>query len=83
MKFYIEILQITSLKPSIYRLTENLILLKIGLWQVGVQKVTYPRPDGLLRPPFQNSAILLKTGPRPDGLAEHQECLHCHFFPHL
>jgi len=34
MEFYTEFLQITSLVTSIYRLTENLILLKIGLWQV-------------------------------------------------
>jgi hypothetical protein len=37
MKFYIEFLQITSLEPSIYRHTENLILLKIGLWGEGVR----------------------------------------------
>jgi hypothetical protein len=32
MKFYTEFLQLTSLEPSIYRLKENLILLRIGLW---------------------------------------------------
>jgi hypothetical protein len=41
MEFYTEFLQITSLEPSIYRLTENLILLKIGLWPVALgQKLT-------------------------------------------
>jgi hypothetical protein len=37
MEFYIEFIQITSLELSIYRLTENLILLKIELWQVGLR----------------------------------------------
>jgi hypothetical protein len=36
MEFYTEFLQITSLEPSIYKFTENLILLKFGLWRVGV-----------------------------------------------
>jgi hypothetical protein len=34
MEFYIEFLQVTSLEPPIYRLTENLILFKFGLWRV-------------------------------------------------
>jgi hypothetical protein len=34
MEFFTEFLLITSLEPSIYRLTENLLLLKIGLWRV-------------------------------------------------
>jgi len=34
MEFYIEFLQVTSLEPPIYRLTENLILFKFRLWQV-------------------------------------------------
>jgi hypothetical protein len=37
MKFYTKFLQITSLESSIYRLKENLILLKFGLWWVGVR----------------------------------------------
>jgi hypothetical protein len=37
MEFYTKFLQITSLEPSIYRLIENLILLKIRLWRVAVQ----------------------------------------------
>jgi len=32
MEFVTEFIQITSLEPSIYRLKENLILLKFGLW---------------------------------------------------
>jgi hypothetical protein len=32
MKFDTEFIQFTSLEPSIYRLKENLNLLKIGLW---------------------------------------------------
>jgi hypothetical protein len=32
MEFYTEFLQITNLEPSIYRLIENLILLKFRLW---------------------------------------------------
>jgi hypothetical protein len=31
MEFYTEFLQNTSLEPSIYRLTENLILINFGL----------------------------------------------------
>jgi hypothetical protein len=39
MKFYTEFLQITSLDPSIYRLTKNLILLKIVLWRVASRRL--------------------------------------------
>jgi hypothetical protein len=34
MEFYTEFLQVTSLEPSIYKLTENLILFKFELWRV-------------------------------------------------
>jgi hypothetical protein len=34
MEFYTEFLQNNSLKPSIYRLTKNLILINFGCWQV-------------------------------------------------
>jgi hypothetical protein len=38
MEFYTESLQITSVEPPIYRLTENLILLKNGLWRVASER---------------------------------------------
>jgi len=38
MEFDTEFIQFTSLEPSIYRLNENLNLLKIGLWLSSVQK---------------------------------------------
>jgi hypothetical protein len=37
MEFDIEFMQFTSLDPSIYRLKENLNLLKIGLWLSSVR----------------------------------------------
>jgi hypothetical protein len=37
MEFDTEFIQFTSLGPSIYRLTENLKLLKFGLWLSSVQ----------------------------------------------
>jgi len=37
MKFDTEFIQFTSLGPSIYRLTENLNLLKFGLWLSSVR----------------------------------------------
>jgi hypothetical protein len=38
MEFYIEFLQNTSLEASIYRLIENLILFKFGLWRVASEQ---------------------------------------------
>jgi hypothetical protein len=37
MEFDTEFIQLTSLGPSIYRLTENLNLLRFGLWLSSVQ----------------------------------------------
>jgi hypothetical protein len=37
MKFNTEFIQFTSLEPSIYRLKENLNILKIGLWLSSVR----------------------------------------------
>jgi hypothetical protein len=37
MEFDTEFIQLTSLRPSIYRLTENLNLLRIGLWLLSVR----------------------------------------------
>jgi hypothetical protein len=37
MEFDIEFIQITSLEPSIYRLTENLNLVKFELWLSSVR----------------------------------------------
>jgi hypothetical protein len=37
MEFDTEFIQITSLEPSIYRLTKNLNLLKFELWLLSVQ----------------------------------------------
>jgi hypothetical protein len=37
MKFDTEFIQLTSLGPSIYSLTENLNLLRFGLWLLSVQ----------------------------------------------
>jgi hypothetical protein len=44
MEFDTEFIQFTSLAPFIYRLTENLNLLKFGLWLSSVQtKVSHVR----------------------------------------
>jgi hypothetical protein len=67
VEFVTEFLQFTSLKPSIYRLTEILNLDKFGLWLSSVRK---------------NSAILSITSIRPDGLAERPNGLRYNSFPH-
>jgi hypothetical protein len=42
MEFDIEFIQITSLEPSIYKLTENLDLLKFELWLSSVRTEVSP-----------------------------------------
>jgi hypothetical protein len=80
VEFVTEFIQFTSLEPSIYRLKENLNLLKNELWLSSVR--TEVR---LVRTVFcdrlQNSANLFITGIRPDGLAERLDSLRYKSFP--
>jgi hypothetical protein len=80
MEFDTEFIQLTSLGPSISSLTENLNLLRIGLWLSSVwTEVSHVRMvfcDCL----FRNSAILSLSGTHPDDFAEHPDGLRYNSF---
>jgi len=78
-----EILYLILIKYKlIYRLTENLILIKFRLWQVAsgrslscVQAIFCDRLSRI-------TIFYPKTRPHPDGLTESLNGQRCHSFPH-